>query len=443
MNLFASRGRAARGRRLRDRQSRPRHGAEPRGLAVDVNDRLFVAETGADRILIYDLWSERLLRQVALPGARPTDLAAHGTRRRMRCWPPPADSCASPRRSGPDAVRRCRPAVPEAVAHRGLARAARGDPRHRPAPRRPALVPGAERERDFPSSRATDLEWESNSMLVVARQTGADFLRLRVGRRARAASVRCARAATTASASSRRRERAMAPAGGTALRPRPAESVTGPRGFSQAVPARLEVRARRPSDDVSARQRRATRPLGPAFPRRLHPRWYRCAHARIALDETDDEPTIARCRPPMSSRVTHCDPTCRRPCRRPRSFAGDGRRVAAAAPRESGRELPWTQPASDDPFRTYEAPIDAPPGRFLWLTLELAGNTRVTPRIKCLRAEHPGARLSASPAATFSREEGQAAFPAALSRDVRGLPRRDRSARRRSRHSSHSPRRAR
>ena len=40
--------------------------AEPRGLAVDINDRLFIAETGADQILVYDLWSERLLRKIGL-----------------------------------------------------------------------------------------------------------------------------------------------------------------------------------------------------------------------------------------------------------------------------------------------------------------------------------------------------------------------------------------
>src|SRR5262249_28421752 len=50
----------------------------PRGLAVDVNDRLFVADAGADRVLVYDLWSERLLRVLAMPGENPTDLAVHG-----------------------------------------------------------------------------------------------------------------------------------------------------------------------------------------------------------------------------------------------------------------------------------------------------------------------------------------------------------------------------
>src|SRR5690606_18112630 len=52
---------------------------EPRGLAVDIDDRLFVAETGRGRVLVYDLWSRRLLRAIATPpGTRPLDLAVDG-----------------------------------------------------------------------------------------------------------------------------------------------------------------------------------------------------------------------------------------------------------------------------------------------------------------------------------------------------------------------------
>ena len=49
----------------------------PRGLAVDEDERLFVAESGTKSILIFDLWSNRLLRQVRL-AAEPIDLVANG-----------------------------------------------------------------------------------------------------------------------------------------------------------------------------------------------------------------------------------------------------------------------------------------------------------------------------------------------------------------------------
>ena len=44
--------------------------------------------------------------------------------------------------------------------------------------------------------------------------------------------------------------------------------------------------------------------------------------------------------------------------------------------RESGRELPFAPRAPDDVFQTYEAPILSGPGRYLWVALELTGNTR-------------------------------------------------------------------
>jgi phage tail-like protein len=78
--------------------------------------------------------------------------------------------------------------------------------------------------------------------------------------------------------------------------------------------------------------------------------------------------------------------------------------------RESGRELPWTQPVADDPFVTYEAPIEGGAGRYLWLTLELAGDTQLSPRVKCLRAEHPTHDYVRRLPRTFSREEAAASF---------------------------------
>jgi phage tail-like protein len=67
--------------------------------------------------------------------------------------------------------------------------------------------------------------------------------------------------------------------------------------------------------------------------------------------------------------------------------------ASAALPlhrRAEGPELPWLRRAADDSFETYEAPVHAEPGRYLWVILELTGNTRSTPRIRALRAEFPG-----------------------------------------------------
>jgi len=61
-------------------------------------------------------------------------------------------------------------------------------------------------------------------------------------------------------------------------------------------------------------------------------------------------------------------------------------------------------------FETYEAPIDAPPGRFLWITLELRGNTRVSPKVRCLRAEHPAHDYLRRLPQTLSRDASAASF---------------------------------
>ena len=68
--------------------------SEPRGIAVDVNDRLFVAEAGGTRILIYDLWSERLSStgQCFLAPGRPT--SRHTGMTCMPCSPPHGRSFA-------------------------------------------------------------------------------------------------------------------------------------------------------------------------------------------------------------------------------------------------------------------------------------------------------------------------------------------------------------
>lgn len=78
--------------------------------------------------------------------------------------------------------------------------------------------------------------------------------------------------------------------------------------------------------------------------------------------------------------------------------------------RATGRELPWVRFAENDPYETYEAPILAEPGRFLWVRLELTGNTHTTPRFRALRAEYPSHDYLRRLPNTFSRDEQAASF---------------------------------
>ncbi|MBB5019144.1 phage tail-like protein [Chitinivorax tropicus] len=56
--------------------------------------------------------------------------------------------------------------------------------------------------------------------------------------------------------------------------------------------------------------------------------------------------------------------------------------------RSDGSEQPWLQ--ADDQFATYEAAVPAKAGRYLWLVIDLIGTSRATPKIRTIRAEHPG-----------------------------------------------------
>ncbi|MGH9769917.1 MAG: YncE family protein, partial [Blastocatellia bacterium] len=161
----------------------------PRGLAVDESQRLFVAESGAERILIYDLWSRRLLRHVRL-GSAPVDLATDGrTVYALLASPPGLVKLDA--RTGPQSL-----AFPGEIADPSrIAISPEGElfilERAGSAPSRIVRFgnPGEAIEVKF----ATDIEFQTGdarmaracegagAVLVVARRPGEDFLRFCVG----------------------------------------------------------------------------------------------------------------------------------------------------------------------------------------------------------------------------------------------------------------------
>jgi phage tail-like protein len=70
---------------------------------------------------------------------------------------------------------------------------------------------------------------------------------------------------------------------------------------------------------------------------------------------------------------------------------------------------PETSCTAED-FAAYEAPVNAPRGRYLWLEVTLRGTQRVTPRVRAIRVERPGHSLLDSLPRAFSRDEGDAEF---------------------------------
>jgi phage tail-like protein len=377
---------------------------EPRGIAVDVNDRLFVAETGGNRILVYDLWSERLLRRVMLPGTRPTDLAASGNdvyavlsathqivRLTARSGPDPFDlaaGCTDPSRIA------ISPGGIIAILEKA------GTLNARVWFNTPGLT-------SVEAPLATDVEWQSDQVLVVARNPGADFQRYEIqsgelvvlpSLRARGydglgivATPDCMTGSTAATQGRR-------------------IGYWTPNGFRDAVAARpvFERLGRVTTFQLDSGAYQTV--WGRLFVDACIPGGAELRVHYIVVDEADDEAPMLRV-PPMNVQAI----TIRRPDLSPpmppiTMAPAPGEVTSTLHLRESGRELPWTPLDPDEHFDTYEAPIDAPPGRFLWITLELRGNTRVSPKVRCLRAEHPAHDYLRRLPKTLSRDAGAASF---------------------------------
>lgn len=374
----------------------------PSGLAVDADDRLFIAERGADRVLVYDLWSERLVRRIALPGGQPSDLAAHGahvyavldgTRQIVRLtassgpdpWPMPA-GCAIPSRIAISASGRV------AILERAGTAAARvwfADPR----------------DTGVAAAMATDVEWESDAVLVVARQPGADFLRYRLAPGQPPAQLASLRAREYDG-----RGITVMPSGDCECSGERRVGYWTAAGFRGAVLARL----------VYERVGRVTTcrldsgvyqtVWGRLFVDACIPTGTSLRVHSIVADEADDEIPMDRLPPTNVGGVTVSYPELSPPMPPAALTPGSDAVTQPLHLRESGRELPWTQPLAGDRFDTYEAPINAATGRYLWITLELRGNTRVSPKVRCLRAEYPAHDYLRRLPKTFSRDTRAAAF---------------------------------
>jgi phage tail-like protein len=373
----------------------PRLLVTPRGLAVDCDDHLFVAETDARRVLVYDLWNRRLLRRIAL-AAGPLDLAADGDR--VLCLltngsllrltargepvvltlrpPPQAPVDAQPRRVAvsPGAFVVC---LYVDAAGRGW------------------LAPQSGRIVFLRLDRATDLEFEAEDVLVVAGGPGDEFTRFVMadGKAVRGPALK-ARGYDGS---------------GIVRTPDGAIAFWTPHGLRNAVFARARY--------VDEGQLTTYRLEGGEY----HTEWGRLfldaciptgCEVRVicaTADDVSDEPTLVRLPPPnLDTPLLWPELTPPPP---PLSLVPDP--LDPGNPlhrRETGRELPWARFGARDPFETYEAPIIAPPGRYLWVTLELKGTGRASPRIRSLRAEHPSHDLLRRLPKVYSRDPRIAGF---------------------------------
>jgi phage tail-like protein len=376
--------------------------SSPRGLAVDQDDRLYVAESGANRVLIFDVWSRRLLRKVAFApmgaaGPRPVDVAAQGSRALVAVQTP-ASLYRLGARFGPVPWLKERWAELGTPSRLALSTSGRAVLLSDAGSAGARVVPLDAIHHAFATPFASDVEFETEDVLVVARQRGADFLRVDL-----------------------RKERL-----GQLLPPLKARGYDGlgivrlpgaparigywtAQGLRAAVAARVTFRrtGRVVSFQLDSGEYQTR--WGRLFLDACVPHGTQVRAGFVTRDEVESDEVLHSALPPPRH---HDEVLALRPGTPPMPPEADVL-LAPLLPlheRMTGRELPWTPLETEVPFHTFEVPIDAPPGRFLWVVLELTGNTRVTPRVRCLRAEYPAHELLRRLPRTFSRDERTAAF---------------------------------
>lgn len=377
---------------------------KPLGLAVDRDDRLFVAEAGTRTVLIYDLWSRRLLSRLQF-NSEPVDLVAQGRSILVLLKAPKLiriDARGNVQTlTWPNTI--LNPSRIAVVPNSGdlfiLEDAGEATAR---------IINHNHPEEIIPVKFATDIEFQTgdpllaescsgeNHVLVVARRPGEDFLRFCVGKNEPAELTPL---------------KARAYDGlGIVRTPDGRIGFWTARGFRHAVAASLRYRPagrvitfRLDSNDFYTT-------WGRLFIDACIPRGTRIEVRCITADEPPEGQDLAR-HSPENTTANPPHPELS-PSMPPKSLFDRAmeRPARMLHRRETGRELPWVRPHSADSFETYEAPVIATPGRYLWVVLELTGTTRTTPRIRALRAEYPTHDYLKRIPKTFSRDERVANF---------------------------------
>lgn len=367
--------------------------ADPGGVCVDNSGRLFIAEHGKRRILIYDLESDRLVRAVSLPGA-PGALAADGLTV-YAALDNPTGLVRLDARQDPTPV--------------PLSTTA-------PAPFRLAIAPdgtlwilagaGTAAASVFPVDRptqafavafSTDLAFINDSagpVLVLARMPGDDFLRYTVSDQGRDE---------------------MPPLTATAYDGRGIRRTPDNRilywtaaGLRYAVPARLKYLDSGRVTTFRLDSGNFYTTWGRIFIDACVPAGTDLRIACTTMDEPPEGPTLPRTPPANLGSIVILRPDLSPPMI---PLSAVPKTVESPlCPRDTGPEQPWVRFAANDAFRTYEAPIQGDPGRYLWVTVELSGNTRATPRLRAIRAEYPSHDYLRKLPRTFSRDQRAALF---------------------------------
>lgn len=324
----------------------------PRGLAVDHANRLYVADPGEGAVRVLDLSARRLLRRIVTCGA-PVDVAPHCGGAVVLV--PGADTLflVAGRRGpafGPALVRPCYPRDLEPI------RVAKGPLILWRNSRGQCVITQPDGTVLVETVHATDVDVSPNGTIVVAGRPGDPFLRF-------------------AHTDRTPLEPVGAPdydGGAIAVDPKGQTAYTTASGIRWTI------------GSVAKHVTEGTVVVRGLDSQEDRTRWGRIFFSACLPKGTS-----------MSIRAATTADTADDP-----EFIGDTLGVYRQPDRAD---------ATDD-VATYEAPVLAPRGRYLWLEVTLSGTERVTPRLRTIRVERPGHTLLDSLPRAFSRDEGDAEF---------------------------------
>jgi phage tail-like protein len=376
----------------------------PAGLAVDRCQRLYVAESGAGLVHVIDLWAQRLLRKIPVGCGRPLDVAPD-CGRAVVLTSAPALVIIDGRRGpvpGPPLVRPCYPGglTARRIAAGPLVLWRAGDGRCAVARPDGSVLLG---ELSF----ATDLDVGSNGLLVIGGAPGQALRRFQLD-------------------------------GGELTELEPVEALHYDGGAVCVAPDGRIAFTTKAGYGWTSGSAAQHIDHGSVVTYRLDSTAYRTRWGRLFVDACLPAGTSLEARFVTTDDDLNVDPVeSAAPARGARAVPNPGatpplvpRHLLDAAQddppvnlyrRPNGDERRWLPVAESPGFQTYETPVLAAPGRYLWIQLMLHGTKRVSPRVRSLRVERPGhALLNALPRG-WSRDDDDAGFLQRLLAPAEGM----------------------
>ncbi|ODS25049.1 hypothetical protein AB835_00655 [Candidatus Endobugula sertula] len=368
---------------------------KPIDLLVDHRGHLFIAEHGRRRVLVYDVNENRLLRYIHFTQA-PLKMATNG----QQVWLLFDTKNSSTSDSG------------YAVFD------ARSEPRYYPFPeaiKAPGDIAVGEdiylldqagtADAKIIALHSGDYFFEPyvqamvllpDNILVLARRAGEDFLRYQLG-------------AGTQTELPHLKARHY-DGEGIVVTPEGDVAYWSSKGFLHATLARVRYQTEGKITSFQLDSGEFQTQWGRLFIDACLPRGTKITATCLVLDEVaDTTKAIQRSAPSNVIGMTIHRPDLSPPMP-PQVLLENETRQQVFHRRQHGKEIPWEGCDDDEHFRTYEAPIIAPAGRYLWVLLTLTGTSRKTPRIKSLRAEYHDHDLMRRLPQVFSREQSEADF---------------------------------